>query len=120
MIKLKPYSASFLTFGGFLLAGMGIYFVFLRPPLLPEDSKYIGLSLSTIQNNIPGLSVWLQKVFWVMGGYIFTTGLLIIYVTQTTFRSQTDKPGRLFWIADNDEPMYRESSGNKVGLKKIK
>ena len=89
MIKLKPYSASFLTLGGFLLAGMGIYFVFLRPPLLPEDSKYIGLSLSAIQNNIPGLSVWLQKVFWVMGCYIFTTGLLTIYVAQTSFITRT-------------------------------
>ena len=89
MIKLKPYAASFLTLGGFLLAGMGIYFVFLRPPLLPEDSKYIGLSLSAIQNNTPGLSVWLQKVFWVMGCYIFTTGLLIIYVAQTSFITRT-------------------------------
>ena len=89
MIKLKPYSASFLTLGGFLLAGMGIYFIFLRPPLLPEDSKYIALSLSAIQNNIPGLSVWLQKVFWVMGCYIFTTGLLTIYVAQTSFITRT-------------------------------
>ena len=89
MIKLKPYSASFLTLGGFLLAGMGIYFVFLRPPLLPEDSKYIGLSLSAIQNNIPGLSVWLQKVFWVMGCYIFSVGLLTMYVAQTSFRTRT-------------------------------
>jgi hypothetical protein len=89
MIKLKPYSASFLTLGGFLLAGMGIYFVFLRPPLLPEDSKYIGLSLSAVQNNIPGLTVWLQKVFWVMGSYILTTGLLTMYVAQTSFRTRT-------------------------------
>ncbi len=89
MIKLKPYSASFLTLGGFLLAGMGIYFIFLRPSLLPEDSKYIGLSLSTIENNIPGLSAWLKKVFWVMGGYIFTTGLLTMYMAQTTFRTRT-------------------------------
>ena len=89
MIKLKPYAASFLTLGGFLLAGMGIYFVFLRPSLLPEDSKYISLSLSAIQNNTPGLSVWLQKVFWVMGCYIFTTGLLTMYVAQTSFRTRT-------------------------------
>ena len=89
MIKLKPYSVSFLTFGGFLLAGMGIYFIFLRLPLLPEDLKYIGLSLSAIQNNIPGLSGWLQKVFWVMGCYIFTAGLLTIYVAQTSFRTRT-------------------------------
>lgn len=89
MIKLKPYSASFLTLGGFLLAGTGFYFVFLRPPLLPEDSKYIDLPLSAIQNNIPGLSVWLQKVFWVMGSYIFTTGLYTMYVAQTSFRTRT-------------------------------
>ena len=89
MIKLKPYSAFFLLLGGFLLAGMGIYFIFLRPFLLPEDSKYIGLPLSTIQNNIPGLSVWLQKVFWVMGCYIFTAGLLTMYVAQTSFRTRT-------------------------------
>ena len=89
MIKLKPYSASFLTLGGFLLAGMGLYFIFLRPPLLPEDPRYIGSSLAEIQNNLPGLSVWLQKVFWVMGSYIFTTGLLTMYVAQTSFRTKT-------------------------------
>ncbi len=89
MIKLKPHSALFLTLGGFLLAGMGIYFVFLRLPLLPEDSKYIGFSLLAIQNNIPGLSMWLQKVFWVLGCYIFTAGLLTMYVAQTSFRTRT-------------------------------
>ena len=89
MIKLKPYSASCLTLGGLLLAGMGLYFIFLRPPLLPEDLQYMNTTLSVIQNTTPDLSAWLQKVFWVMGGYIFTTGLLIIYVAQTTFRTRT-------------------------------
>jgi hypothetical protein len=99
MIKLKPYSASFLTLGGFLLAGMGIYFIFLRPPLLPEDSNYIGLTSSAIQNSIPGLSVWLQKVFWVMGCYIFTAGLLTIYVAQTSFRIRTQGAFLMILIA---------------------
>lgn len=89
MIKLKPYSASCLTLGGFLLAGMGIFFVFLRPSLLPEDLRYINTSLSFVQNNIPDLSGWLQKVFWVMGCYVLTTGLLIVYVAQTSFRKRT-------------------------------
>ena len=89
MIKLKPYSASCLTLGGFLLAGMGLYFIFLRPPLLPEDLQYLNTTLSGIQNNTPDLSAWLQKVFWVMGGYIFTTGLLTMYVAQTSFRTRT-------------------------------
>lgn len=67
---------------------MGIYFIFLRPPLLPEDLKYMGSSIAEIQNNLPRLSGWLQKVFWVMGGYILTTGLLSVYVAQTTFRTR--------------------------------
>ena len=89
MIKLKPYSASCLTLGGLLLAGMGMYFIFLRPPLLPEDLQYMNTTLSVVQNNIFNLSTWLQKVFWVMGGYIFTTGLLTMYVAQTSFRTRT-------------------------------
>ncbi len=89
MIKLKPYSASFLTLGGFLLAVMGMYFIFLRPAILPEDLQYMNTTISAIQNNIPGLLVWLQKVFWVTGGYIFTTGLLTMYVAQKSFRTRT-------------------------------
>ena len=88
MIKLKPYSASCLTLGGLLLAGMGLYFIFLRPPFLPEDFQYMNTTLSVVQNNIFNLSTWLQKVFWVMGSYIFTTGLLTMYVAQTSFRTR--------------------------------
>jgi hypothetical membrane protein len=88
MIKLKPYSASLLTVEGFLLVGMGIYFIFFRPPLLPEDLKYMNTTESIVKNNISDLSAWLQKVFWVMGGYIFITGLQIIYVAQTAFRTR--------------------------------
>ena len=89
MIILKPYSASLLTIGGFLIAAMGFYFVFLRPSLLPEDLRYMNTSSLLVQNNFPNLSAWLQKVFLVMGGFIFTTGVLIIYVAQTTFRTRT-------------------------------
>ena len=89
MIKLKPYSASILTVGGLLLSAMGIYFIFLRPSLLPEDLRYMHISLSAVENNISNLTGWLQNVFWVMGSYIFTTGLLTMYVAQTSFRTRT-------------------------------
>ena len=88
MIKLKPYSASMLALAGLLLVLMGIYFVFVRPPLLPEDVRYMQTTLPVIHNSAPGLSTWLQKVFWVMGGYIFTAGLLIIYIAITSFRER--------------------------------
>ncbi len=89
MMKLKPYSASALALGGFLLMIMGIYFVFLRPPLLPEDLHYMNVTLPTVQDDIPELSNWLQKVFWVMGSYIFTSGLLTIFIAYTSFRVRT-------------------------------
>lgn len=88
MLKLTPYSATALSLAGLLLAGMGLYFVFIRPPLLPEDLHYIGTTLQNTKANIPGLLNWLQKVFWVMGGYIFTTGLLIIFIAITSFRTR--------------------------------
>ena len=88
-MKLKPYSASMLAFGGFLLVGMGVYFAFLRPPLLPEDARYMGTTSAFIEANIPQLSGWLQKVFWVMGGYIFTTGALTVFVSRTSFLART-------------------------------
>ena len=85
---MKPYSSAVLAICGVALIGIGLYFIFLRPAILPEDARYIGLSLSEIQNNLPGLSIWLQKVFRVMGGYILTTGLLTIYVARTAFRER--------------------------------
>ncbi len=87
-MNFKPYSSTLLALAGFLLVGIGIYFVFLRPPLLPEDFRYMQSSLSGIENGVPRLSVWLQKVFWVMGGYIFTTGLFTIYIALTSFRTR--------------------------------
>ena len=89
MIKLKPYSASMLALGGLLLVAMGIYFVLLRPPLLPEDLGYMGSSLQNVNDKIPGLANWLQKVFWVLGGYIFTTGVLTVFISFTSFRKRT-------------------------------
>ncbi len=85
-MNLRPYSAILLSSAGLILAGMGLYFTFLRPNLLPEDLRYMGSTLQNIQKATPGLLNWLQKVFWVMGGYIFATGLLTIYISLTSFR----------------------------------
>ncbi len=97
MFKIKPYSASILALGGFLLAAMGIYFIFIRPVLLPEDLRYIKTTLPVIDDSAPGLSAWLQKVFWVMGGYIFTTGVLTIFIALTSFRKRL--PGTFIIVA---------------------
>ena len=75
-----------LALGGVILMGMGLYFGFLRPPLLPEDLRFMGASLTQIQTTLPGLELWLVRVFRVLGGYMFATGLLTVYVAATGFR----------------------------------
>ena len=57
-----------------------MYFVFLRPALLPEDPRFIGLSLEAIRSAAPGLERWLGHVFNVMGGFMVATGVLTILV----------------------------------------
>ena len=85
-MKFRPYSATVLALGGAILMILGLYFVFLRPPLLPEDPRFMGTSMEQVQMSVPSLLIWLRRVFWVMGGYMFATGLLTIYVALTSFR----------------------------------
>ena len=67
---------------------VGVYFAFLRPPLLPEDPRFMGTSLAEIQATVPGLMIWLRRVFWVMGGHMFAAGLLTFFVAVTSFRAR--------------------------------
>jgi predicted membrane channel-forming protein YqfA (hemolysin III family) len=69
----------FVVCGTWLIA-LGLYFMFLRTALLPEDVRYIGTSLSDIQAVAPGLERWLHRVFTVMGGFIAGAGVLTIFV----------------------------------------
>jgi hypothetical protein len=72
---------------GIALIGMGLYFIFLRSPLLPEDLRYMRLSVAQTQGFEPGLTVWLTQVFRVLGGYIIATGVLAITVAATSFHA---------------------------------
>ena len=87
-MRLQPYSATALALGGAILMLLGLYFVLLRPPLLPEDPRFMGTSMAQIQLSVPGLLIWLRRVFWVMGGYMVATGLLTFYVALTSFRAR--------------------------------
>ncbi len=92
-MKTRLFASASLSLGGFILIGLGLYFIFLRPPLLPEDLRYVGASLAQIQNILPDLEIWLSRVFGVLGGYMIATGLLTIYISATSFR--TGKPGAI-------------------------
>ena len=88
MTRLRPYSATALAAGGGILAGLGVYFAFVRPPLLPEDLRFMGVSMALVESTVPGLLAWLQRVFRVMGGFMFAAGVLTCYVATTSFRER--------------------------------
>ncbi|MGY0571929.1 hypothetical protein ACTGJ9_013410 [Bradyrhizobium sp. RDM12] len=77
-----------LAASGVLLIGVGTYFLFLRPALLPEDIRYMNLTPAELQSIGPRLTSWLTHVFQVMGGYVAATGVLALTLAWTSFRSR--------------------------------
>ncbi len=66
---------------GIWLIGLGGYFMLARPPLLPEDLRYLGSSAIQVEALLPHLAPWLRNVFTVMGGFIAGCGVLTIFVS---------------------------------------
>jgi hypothetical protein len=71
-----------------IIAGIGLYFIFLRPSLLPEDVRYMRLSATELEAIGPRLAMWLTHVFRVLGGYALATGILLISLAATAFRAR--------------------------------
>ncbi len=76
---MRPSGKVFLVCGLWLIA-LGLYFLFLRPALLPEDPAFIGSSLEAIRTAIPGLERWLGHVFNVMGGFMIAAGAVTMFL----------------------------------------
>ena len=84
----RPWSPStlLLAVAAIMLIAMGAYFIFLRPPLLPEDVRYIGLTAAQLDGIRAPLESWLTHVFRAMGGYVLATGVLALALALTSFR----------------------------------
>ena len=78
--KCRHVSRWMLTACGVWLVGLGLYFIVLRPALLPEDPRFMGTTLEQIRISVPGLEAWLQMVFTVMGGFMAGAGVLTVFV----------------------------------------
>lgn len=85
-MQLRPWSSTALATGGAILMTLGLYFAFVRPALLPEDARFMGASTAAIQASLPGMATWLGRVFLVMGGFMFATGVLTCHLAVTAFR----------------------------------
>ncbi|MEC4718083.1 hypothetical protein RY831_02890 [Noviherbaspirillum sp. CPCC 100848] len=81
-IVLLRFSKSIFLVCGIWLIGLGGYFMFARPALLPEDLRYLGLSAIQVETFVPNLASWLRNVFTVMGGFMAGGGVLIVFVSM--------------------------------------
>lgn len=86
-------SSVMLFMAGVTLIGMGLYFIVLRPPLLPEDIRYIASPADQLESLRPRLELWLTHVFRVLGGYILATGVLTVTLAVTAFRRHQTAAG---------------------------
>src|SRR5207248_8737734 len=87
--KSWPLSAIVLAIAGVLLVGTGLYFILIRPPLLPEDTRFLAISAAQLDAIKPRLEMWLTHVFRVMGGYVLATGILAVTLAVTSFRQHS-------------------------------
>jgi hypothetical protein len=88
-----PASSITLAVAGILLVGTGLYFIVLRPPLLPEDTRFMGVTAAQLDPIKPQLQAWLTHVFRVLGGYILATGVLTVTLAATSFRQHSVTAG---------------------------
>lgn len=82
----RSVSSVLLLSFGLALVLVGGYFWFIRPPLLPEDLRYLGPSAGSIDAVIPKFDAWLRHVFRVLGGYIVASGILTTALAVTSYR----------------------------------
>jgi hypothetical protein len=94
-----PPSAWLFAACGIWMTGLGLYFIFIRPPLLPEDPRYMGSTLQDIQATLPGLSRWLGRVFTVMGGFMAGAGLLTLFAATSAVPARAPGTGWILAIA---------------------
>ena len=81
---------------GIWLIGLGGYFMFVRPPLLPEDLRYLGSNAVQVDVLLPHLAAWLRHVFRVMGGFIAGCGLLVVFVSVRVVPQHLRDTGAVF------------------------
>lgn len=82
-------SGALLVALGVLTLGTAIFFLLLRPPLLPEDIRHTGIDVSSLP---PAFLDWLRIVFRTWGGFIAGFGIVLLGIGTFTLT------GRARWL----------------------
>jgi hypothetical protein len=81
-VRRSSISRWLFVFCGVWLVAQGLYFILLRPALLPEDVRFVSSSLDVIRA-IPRLVEWLNRVFTVVGGFMVAVGVLTLTIARS-------------------------------------
>lgn len=76
--RLRLIAAGVMGFCGVYQVALGVYFIVLRPPLLAEDLRFLGIGPEPLGQLLPRLEPWLRLVFTVLGGQMAGLGGLVI------------------------------------------
>jgi hypothetical protein len=80
VVLKERLAAGVLGLVGALTFGIGLYFVIVRPPMLPEDLRFTGVDPQQLPAR---MSEWLAIVFRTWGG--FTTGFGVVLMGVAAF-----------------------------------
>ncbi|GAA1740543.1 hypothetical protein [Microcella frigidaquae] len=86
VVRKDMLSGVLTTVLGALALGVGGYFLFLRPTLLPEDIRHTGIDPTTLP---PAFLDWLGIVFATWGGFIAGFGILLLGIGITLLSRRT-------------------------------
>jgi len=75
----SPCSATIVFALSLLTIAVGTYMSFLRPPLLPEDVRALGVDPNMLP---PSLMRWLSLVFATWGAFIAAFGIVLLGVAS--------------------------------------
>jgi hypothetical protein len=92
-LRRDTVAGALLLVLGLLTLGTAIYFLAIRPPMLPEDARFIGIAADALP---PRMADWLSVVFKTWGGFMAGLGILIVGVAGYLM---TLRPELLRWGA---------------------
>ena len=96
--RLRQVAAGLIGLCGVYQIVVGLYFIALRPALLPEDLRFLATGVASLHAGVPKLETWLHLVFVVLGGQMAAVGALVVGSSLRIFHAQVRNRRELVWL----------------------
>jgi hypothetical protein len=96
---MRKFALGLLGACGVFQIGMGLWFIVVRPPMLPEDEIFTGMRREALDRAAPAFATWLDWVFTVLGGHAASSGLLVLLAAVLLWRRAVEPVALLLLVA---------------------